>query len=132
MHNVETLSCLCYKLTLSVNHFEDMSDARKSAICNFHGTIYHSYFRQDFQMLLAITVANSVDPDQTAPVGAVRSGSALFTQRPRPVSTLRTESHIATLMQMNLISQNLKITPFTQLLQTRVCFTNAGINNNNI
>ena len=29
---------------------------------------------------------------------------------------------------MGKYSVNIKITPFTQLLQTRVCFTNAGIN----
>ena len=29
-------------------------------------------------------------------------------------------------------SKVIRITPFTQLLQMRVCFTNAGINNNKI
>ena len=30
------------------------------------------------EMLLEASMANSVDPDQTAPIGAVYSGSALF------------------------------------------------------
>ena len=32
------------------------------------------------QIRLLLEVANSVDPDQTAPLGAVWSGSALFAQ----------------------------------------------------
>ena len=54
-------------------------------------------------------MSNSLDPDQARP------GSKLFA---RIISADDTRGQ--------------RVTPFTQLLPTRVCFTNAGINNNNI
>ena len=46
-------------------------------------TLFHTFFGQKFtfmQLFLKIPsgMANSIDPDQTAPSGAVWSGSALF------------------------------------------------------
>ena len=56
----------------------------------------------------AVGIANSVDPDQTAPLGAVWSGSAMFAQNSlsKNLGTLRYISHSFNAFN-NMISLNL-------------------------
>ena len=67
------------KLSFVYRKFPKYSDAQK--ICCNHSKIWTMWlYHRVMSPTDADRMANSVDPDQTAPQGAVWSGSALFAQ----------------------------------------------------
>ena len=70
---------ICHKYKRIYRKFPKYSDTQKNC-CN-HSKIWTMLLNQRVMCPNdADGMANSVDPDQTAPLGAVWSGSALFAQ----------------------------------------------------
>ena len=78
--NYDFFFCLCSSVAnLSYCKFPKYSDTQK--ICCNHSKIWTMWlYHRVMSPNDADGMANSVDPDQTAPLGAVWSGSALFAQ----------------------------------------------------
>ena len=77
--NEYILSRYCIKMTRNYHNFPKYSDTQK--ICCNHSKIWTMWlYKRVMSPNDADGMANSVDPDQTAPLGAVWSGSALFAQ----------------------------------------------------
>ena len=75
----EACPCYCYRNIHSYRKFPKYSDTQK--ICCNHSKIWTMWlYHRVMSPNNADRMANSVDPDQTAPLGAVWSASALFAQ----------------------------------------------------
>ena len=74
-----SLNCYLSASSLWYRKFPTYSDTQK--ICCNHSKIWTMWlYHRVMSPNDADRIANSVDPDQTAPLGAVWSGSALFAQ----------------------------------------------------
>ena len=79
MLNLTEFSDQSYSTFYEVPKFPKYSDTQK--ICCNHSKIWTMWlYHRVMSPNDADGMANSVDPDQTAPLGAVWSGSALFAQ----------------------------------------------------